>query len=247
MKLLFGDKGIMRENIILVDNEKVISEDVEVAQTFGNFFEKIVDTLGIVENKLLLSTGNNKSGVENAIEMFQAHPSIISIKKNVQLECEFSFSIVNAEDIRKEVKNLSPKKTGPFRDIPVKPSRQVCEVVCEPLAKIWNEEVIKINKFPAKLKLADITPIFKSIQKTLVKNYRPISVLPIVSKIFERIMDKQTDSYIDKILSPYLCGYRKGYSCQHALLAMIEKWKKSLDEGGMLEESSWISQRLLIQ
>ena len=114
-------------------------------------------------------------------------------------------------------------------------------------ANFWNKEVIKNNKFTAKLKLADITPIFKSLQKTLVKNYRPISVLPIVSKIFERIMDKQTDSYIDKILSPYLCGYRKGYSCQHALLAMIEKWKKSLDEGGMLEESSWISQRLLIQ
>ena len=99
--------------------------------------------------------------------------------------------------------------------------------------------------FPAKLKLADITPIFKALQNTLVKNYRPISVLPIVSTIFERIMDRQTDSYIDKILSPYLCGYRKGYSCEYALLAMIEKWKMSLDRGGMLGVSLWIFLRPL--
>ena len=55
-------------------------------------------------------------------------------------------------------------------------------------------------------------------------------------------MDKQTDAYIDKRLSPYLCGYRKGYSCQYALLAMIEHWKMSLDNvghaGGILMDLS---------
>ena len=45
-------------------------------------------------------------------------------------------------------------------------------------------------------------------------------------------MDKQTTAYIEQHLSPYLCGYRKGYSCQHALLSMIEKWKMSRDQGG---------------
>ena len=82
------------------------------------------------------------------------------------------------------------------------------------------------------MKLANITPIFKSLQNSLKKNYRPISVLPIVSKIFEKIMDKQTDAYIKQYLSPYLCGYRKGYSGQHALLSMIEKWKMSRDKRG---------------
>ena len=42
-------------------------------------------------------------------------------------------------------------------------------------------------------------------------------------------MEKQVKSYINKHLSPYLCGYRKGYNSQYALIAMIEKWKKSLD------------------
>ena len=53
----------------------------------------------------------------------------------------------------------------------------------------------------------------------LLKNYRPVSVLPVVSKIYERIMQKQILEYIDKHLIPYLCGYRKGYSTQAALIS----------------------------
>ena len=64
------------------------------------------------------------------------------------------------------------------------------------------------------------------------KNYRPVSILPVVSKIFERIMQKQINSYVEKYLSPYLCGYRKGYNTQYALALMIEKWKLSLDNSG---------------
>ena len=45
-------------------------------------------------------------------------------------------------------------------------------------------------------------------------------------------MDKQIGEYMEKYLSIYLCGYRKGYSCQHALLVMIERWKKILDKYG---------------
>ena len=81
-----------------------------------------------------------------------------------------------------------------------------------------------------------------------------MSVLPVVSKIFERIIDKQTNAYMEKYLSPYLCGYRKGYSCQYALLIMIEKWKMSLDSrgnaGGVLMDLSkafdTINHKLLI-
>ena len=71
------------------------------------------------------------------------------------------------------------------------------------------------------------------------QEYRPVSVLPIVSKIFERIMQKQTNDFVEKFLSPYLCGYRKGYNCQCALLTMIEKWKMSLDNKSFLGASLW--------
>ena len=60
----------------------------------------------------------------------------------------------------------------------------------------------------------------------------PVSVLPSVSKIFERIIQNQFSSYIDEFLSPYLCGYRKGFNTQYALLSLIEKWKKTLYDNG---------------
>ena len=57
-------------------------------------------------------------------------------------------------------------------------------------------------------------------------------MLPSVSKIFERIIQKQFSDYVDELLSPYLCGYRKGFNTQYALLSLIEKWKKELDNKG---------------
>ena len=83
----------------------------------------------------------------------------------------------------------------------------------------WGNSANK--KFPENFKLADVSPIFKKKDKTFVENYRPVSVLPTVSKIFERIMQKQISDYIGKFLSPFLCGYRKGFSTQYALLTLI--------------------------
>ena len=98
--------------------------------------------------------------------------------------------------------------------------------------QIWNNEIVDNIKFITKLKYADIIPIFKRLECIIVNNYKPVSILPVVSKIFERIMQKQIKSYVDNYLSPYLCGYRKGYNAQYALTTMIEKWNKSLDNKG---------------
>ena len=57
-------------------------------------------------------------------------------------------------------------------------------------------------------------------------------MLPSVSKNFERIIQKQFSNYVDEFLSPYLCGYRKGFNTQYALLSLIEKWTKELDNKG---------------
>ena len=118
-------------------------------------------------------------------------------------------------------------------NIPAKHIKQVVDIIAEPLMQIWNKEIVDNKKFPTKLKYADLTPIFKSLECIIVKNYRPVSILPVVSKIFERIMQKQMNVYVEKHLSPYLCGYKKGYNAQYALTAMIEKWKKSLDNNGL--------------
>ena len=82
------------------------------------------------------------------------------------------------------------------------------------------------------MKLADVTPVHKKDEVTQAKNYRPVSVLPTVSKIFERILQKQITNFIEKHLSPYLCGYRKTYSAQYALLSLIERFKQMPDSNG---------------
>ena len=86
---------------------------------------------------------------------------------------------------------------------------------CPILANIWNEAILLKTFCPGYLKFGDVTPTFKKKGKIFVQNYRPLSVLPTVSKIFERIMQKQITYYIGIFLSPFLCGYRKGFSTQY--------------------------------
>ena len=74
----------------------------------------------------------------------------------------------------------------------------------------------------------------KKNSNTDKSNYRPISILPSISKVFERLMFRQITSYINDIISPHLCGFRKGYSLQHALLRLKDKFNKSLDKNEMV-------------
>ena len=80
--------------------------------------------------------------------------------------------------------------------------------------------------------MADITPVYKKNDRTVVENYRPVSVLPTDSKMFEKIIQKQFSARVNEFLSPYLCGYCKGFNTQYALLSSIEKWKENLDNKG---------------
>ena len=91
---------------------------------------------------------------------------------------------------------------------------------------------LSCSEYLASLEYADITPIFKKDDKTDKTNYRPISILPNLSKIYERFMQNQMYPYLNQIFSKYQCGFRKGYNAQHCLMATIEKWRKFLDTGG---------------
>ena len=107
----------------------------------------------------------------------------------------------------------------------MKVNHDICDNV---IMQLVNESIDTCN-FPNRLKLADLTPIHKNGEKICPKNYRPISILPVLSKIYERVMQRQINTFIEKYISPFMCGYRKGYNPQYALLTLIEKWKVSLD------------------
>ena len=90
--------------------------------------------------------------------------------------------------------------------------------------------MLKTGNFTENLKLADTTPVFKKKNPLHEVNHRPISILPSISKVFEKLMQKQISGYVSNSLSSYLCGYRKGFGSQQALLSLIENQKKVLDK-----------------
>ena len=85
------------------------------------------------------------------------------------------------------------------------------------------------GSFPNVLKIAEVHPIFKKDSRTNKENYRPVSILSNISKIYERCMYEQIYEYFDQILSKFQCGFRKGHSAQHCLLVMIEKFRRARD------------------
>ena len=105
------------------------------------------------------------------------------------------------------------------------------ESCSEVSAKLINNTILTYD-FPNKLKVADLGPTFKKGGPQKSKNYRPVSVLPVVSEVFEKLLHKQMSLHVEEYLSPYLCGYRKGFSTQQALLSLLERWKNVLDKKG---------------
>ena len=84
------------------------------------------------------------------------------------------------------------------------------------------------------MKAAEVTRIFKKNDDLDKENYRPVSVLPHVSKIIERVMYIQIENFMEDKLSKLLTGFRKNHSTQHCLVNMLEKWKNTLDKGGFV-------------
>ena len=88
-------------------------------------------------------------------------------------------------------------------------------------------------KFPNDLKEADIIPVYKKRSKLSKENYRPSSILPNISKVYERCLYDQLSKYFEARFSKFQCGFCKGYSAQHCLLAMVEKQKAAVGNGGV--------------
>ena len=80
-------------------------------------------------------------------------------------------------------------------------------------------------------KNADIVPIHKKKDKSDKSNYRPVTILSNYSKVYEKKNYNQLYEYFENILFQSQCGFRKGYSTQHCLLVLIEKFKEAIDAG----------------
>ena len=165
-------------------------------------------------------------GKDQNITDLTNHPSVLEIKKH-RGQATFEFSITTIDDVLKILKTLNVKKaTGPDQ-IPPKFLKHACLQVAPIISGLINKS-IECRCFPKVLKTASVAPIYKKADKLEKGNYRPISLLPILAKIFEKVLAHQITPFFDSVLSPHLSAFRRGYSCQDALLGLLESWRKDL-------------------
>lgn len=126
--------------------------------------------------------------------------------------------------VKKIVDKLKPKTSCGHDEISTKIMKLSIDTIIHPITHIINLSFSK-GIFPKQLKIAKVIPLFKSGAKDQQKNYRPISLLPAFSKIFEKIMFNKIMSYLDSksILYPHQYGFRPKHTTIHPLIHLLNK------------------------
>ena len=150
--------------------------------------------------------------ISSKLQKCNKKSSIVAIRNKCNRTPYFIFPNVSAEEISKEIRKLDPSKASHDNDIPTKIIKENADIFSEFICMSVNHS-IDHNIFPSTLKLANITPVFKKGSANSKENYRPVSILPNLSKIFERCMFKHMSNYFEEhFLCKYQCGFRKGFS-----------------------------------
>ena len=141
---------------------------------------------------------------------------------------KFSFREVSENEVLQEIVRFDSTKLNPVGDISAGMLKSTIAIHPSILTKIINLS-LRNGCFPDELKAAEVSPTFKKNDDLEKENYRPVSVLPHMSKVFERIMYTQIESFMEYKLSELLTGFRKNRSTQYCIINMLEKWKNILD------------------
>ena len=146
---------------------------------------------------------------------------------------EHSMSIpsIHSNEIKSIISKLNNSAPG-YDNIPPKIGKLFATQYIDPLTYLINKS-IKQGVFPDELKLAKVVPIFKTGDEQLVQNYRPISVLPFISKIYEKIVANYLIDFLESqdLLYKYQFGFRKSHSTSHAIITLIDRVSQALDTG----------------
>ena len=217
VKPLFSDKSISGDKINLTENGEYVKTKIKTAEMFNNFFSNIVKNLKIPQYSNFDPIAQNiEDPTLKAIVKYKNHPSILTIQAKYKGKNKFSFTEVTTQDIEKEIFDLETRKASQISDIPTKIIKENVDVFADFLCTSINSS-IKSSLFPSCLKFADVTPLHKKGRKDAKQNYRPVSILPTLSKIYERSMFKQMSSFFEVIFSKHQCAFRKSFSIQQYL------------------------------
>ena len=147
--------------------------------------------------------------------------------------CEQSFNIQHTtySDVYKIITSLKNDCSSGFDDIPIRYIKPVAEYMVSPMVHIINRSIDQ-NVFPNLWKIARVCPIPKTDHPTNVKEYRPISILPVLSKIYERVILSQLCTFIESstIYNTTQSGFRKGHSTTTMLLKMRDDIRKAMNK-----------------
>ena len=137
-------------------------------------------------------------------------------------EATMKFDCITTDEVLQIIKNLKNSSHG-HDQVKSQVVKYIAPQLTFPLTHLINLS-LKAGIFPDKLKKAVITPIYKNGEKKSVKNYRPISVLSVFSKIYERVAYKQLITFLNSynILSPQQFGFRNGFSSDYALISTMD-------------------------
>ena len=146
--------------------------------------------------------------------------------------CIFKFTTTSREEIHEILRKLKRKKALGYDDIPVSLIIDGAAQISGPLSSLINR-CLRQSVFPSAEKWAKVTPVYKSGERSLMDNYRPISVLPVLSKVFERVVYQQLYSYLEEyeLLSQRQFGFRNKSSTQHAVNLFSNCIRQGMDRG----------------
>ena len=221
VKPFMSSKRSCTGNIILQDNDQLYSKQSDVADILNSYYSTIADNIGGSDNI-------DDDTLENIILRHRDHPSVNAIKSRRTDRNVFTFCSLTEESVYRELNSLHINKATGFDNMPPKIVKLCSAELCPSFTILLN---ICINKscFPADMKRAEIVPIFKKNDVLDKKNYRPVSVLPALSKLFEKHLSLQLSDLFENIFDCLLSAYRKRYGCQDVLLKLLESWRQDLD------------------
>ena len=197
-----------QQNTIYLEDNGFISDPGKVANKFNDFFLNIAD-------KLSAKIVNKNSKPQDYLK----NPN----------KSKFFLKETTPDEIVKITNQLDSKKSGDIFNISPEIVKLSNQVVADALSIIFNR-CIREGHFPDILKKAKVIPIHKGDSVLTVSNYRPISLLPIFSKILERLIYNQFIEYINEnnILSELQFGFQKNRSTEHAISAIFSNITNAL-------------------
>ena len=191
-------------------NGKVIDDGFEISNRFNKFFVHVGESLAsIIPQSTKMPSDYLKHDIVNKMYL------------DPVTENEIDKIILNFRESSAGWDELKPTVIKSIRHCISLPLRHICNLS------------FRTGIFPDELKIANVVPIFKSGDEMIFSNYRPVSVLPVFSKIIERLMYNRLLKYINdnNLLYKYQFGFQKGRSTHMALIILIDKISEALENG----------------